>query len=95
MGRGTVSEILAAHPVRPHKIRLAGSQPAYRATRAGRPERPPQAEGLAEGLPHGLCGVPLFFIPIFARRAGIGTLVRMPQLKGNSIGFRPKYTRHR
>src|SRR5450755_4732223 len=54
----------------------AGSQPAYRATGAGRPKRPAQAEGLAEGLPHGMCAVPLFFRPILARRAGMGTLVR-------------------
>jgi hypothetical protein len=50
----------------------AGPHPAYRATGVGRPERPPQAEG----LPHGMCGVPSFFRPILARRAGMGTLLR-------------------
>jgi hypothetical protein len=64
------------HPRKTHVGQAPGLRrapsPPIAPTESGGLKRPPQAEG----LPHSTCGVPLFFRPIRARRAGMETLLR-------------------
>jgi lipoprotein-releasing system ATP-binding protein len=79
----TVPHALSKTPVGQASGLRRAPSPPIASTGVGRLERPPQAEC----LPHGMCGLPLFFRPILARRAGMGTLVRAVSKRVSTPGI--------